>query len=90
MKRYGNLWKNIIDLENIKFAHKQARRGKAFYTEVKMIDEDLDKYALEIQQMLINKTFTTSNYEVEERQDGIRTTKDKINSQAFLEYLRCS
>lgn len=70
MKRYGNLWKDITDLENIKFAHKQARRGKAFYTEVKMIDADLDKHALEIQQMLINKTFTTSNYEVEERHDG--------------------
>jgi RNA-directed DNA polymerase len=75
MKRYGNLWKDITDLENIKFAHKQARRGKSFYTEVKMVDGDIDKYCKEIQSMLVNKTFTTSPYEVEERHDGrkIRT-----------------
>jgi len=75
MKRYGNLWDKIIDIENIKFAHKQARRGKTYYTEVQMVDADLDKYAKEIQEMLINKTFTTSEYEIEDRHDGrkIRT-----------------
>jgi retron-type reverse transcriptase len=70
MKRYGNLWDKIIDIENIKFAHQQARRGKTYYTEVKMVDADLDKYAKEIQEMLINKTFTTSEYEIEDRHDG--------------------
>jgi RNA-directed DNA polymerase len=70
MKRYGNLWKDIVDLENIKFAHKQARRGKSFYTEVKMVDGDIDKYCKEIWAMLVNKTFTTSPYEIEERHDG--------------------
>lgn len=70
MKRYGNLWHKIIDIENIKHAHQQARRGKAFYSEVKMVDADVDKYALEIQQMLINNTFTTSPYEIESRFDG--------------------
>jgi RNA-directed DNA polymerase len=70
MKRYGNLWKDIVDLENIKFAHKQARRGKSFYTEVKMVDGDIDKYCKDIQAMLVNKTFATSPYEIEERHDG--------------------
>lgn len=75
MKRHGNLWGKICELDNIKFAHKQARRGKAFYSEVKMVDADVDKYCKEIQSMLINKTFTTSQYEIEERHDGrkIRT-----------------
>jgi RNA-directed DNA polymerase len=75
MKRYGNLWDQITDIENIKFAHQQARRGKAYYTEVKMIDADLDKYAAEIRDMLINKTFTTSQYQVADINDGrkIRT-----------------
>jgi RNA-directed DNA polymerase len=70
MKRHGNLWHKVIDIENIKFAHRQARRGKAYYTEVKMVDADLDRYALEVQKMLIEKTFTTSEYEIEDRSDG--------------------
>jgi len=70
MKRHGNLWDKVVDLDNIKFAHQQARRGKAYYTEVKMVDADVDKYAKEIQEMLINKTFTTSPYEIEDRFDG--------------------
>lgn len=70
MKRHGNLWHKVIDLENIKFAHRQARRGKSYYTEVKMIDADVDKYANDIRNMLANKTFTTSQYEIEDRFDG--------------------
>jgi RNA-directed DNA polymerase len=70
MKRHGNLWEQICGLDNIKFAHKQARRGKAYYTEVKMVDADIDRYAQEIRDMLIHKTFTTSPYEIEERCDG--------------------
>lgn len=70
MKRHGNLWSKIISLDNIKLAHAVARRGKAFYTEVKMVDADIDRYAQEVQTMLLNKTFTTSPYEVEDRFDG--------------------
>lgn len=70
MKRYGNLWEKITSLDNIKLAHTVARRGKAFYTEVKMVDADVDKYARQVQSMLLNKTFTTSPYEVEDRFDG--------------------
>lgn len=75
MKRHGNLWGQICDLQNIKFAHNQARKGKSFYTEVKMVDENVDKYAKLIQKSLLEKTFTTSQYEVEDRFDGkkIRT-----------------
>lgn len=75
MKRHGNLWGKITDLENIKLAHRMARKGKSFYTEVKMVNEDIDKYAKQIQELLVNKTFTTSAYETEKRSDGrkIRT-----------------
>jgi hypothetical protein len=75
MKRHGNIWHKVVDLDNIKIAHNQARRGKSFYTEVKMVDADVDNYAKEIQKMLLNKTFTTSNYDIEDRFDGrkIRT-----------------
>jgi len=70
MKRHGNLWDKVLDLENIKLAHRQARRGKAHYTEVKMVDADVEKYAREIQRSLAEKTFTTSPYDIEDRFDG--------------------
>lgn len=70
MKRYGNLWEKITSLENIKAAHVAARKGKSYYTEVQMVNKDLEKYAKEIQSALINKTFTTSPYVVSMRSDG--------------------
>jgi hypothetical protein len=70
MKRIGNLWSQITDIENIKLAHRQARRGKSFYTEVKMVNSDIERYAQEIQQLLLKKEFTTSQYVTEERFDG--------------------
>lgn len=75
MKRHGNLWEKITSLENIKAAHIAARRGKSYYTEVQMVNKDLEQYAKEIQLSLLNKTFTTSPYVVSMRSDGrkIRT-----------------
>jgi RNA-directed DNA polymerase len=70
MKRHGNLYEKIIDIENIKLAHKNARHGKAFYQEVKMVDAEPDKYFKAIQDMLANQTFSTSEYTVEDRFDG--------------------
>jgi len=64
MKRHGNLWEKITDIENIKLAHKNARKGKTKYKAVQEIDEDIDRYTNEIQQMLIAKTFTTSAYKM--------------------------
>jgi len=70
MKRKGNLFEKIVSLDNIRLAHKQARKGKAFYTEVKMVDADVDHYCGEIQKMLTNQTFNTSAYTLEDRYDG--------------------
>lgn len=63
MKRFGNLFERIIDIDNIKLAHKNARKGKTHYTEVKMVDADVEKYCLQIKEQLGAKTFTTSEYE---------------------------
>ena len=70
MKRYGNLWDKITCLDNIKAAHHAARKGKAYYKEVQMIDKDIDLYAEKIQTLLKSKSFSTSKYEVEQRFDG--------------------
>ena len=63
MKRIGNLYHKIHDIENIKLAHKNARKGKTHYTEVKEVDNNIDYYCNLILIMLVNKTFKNSKYE---------------------------
>lgn len=56
-------------MDNIREAHKNARRGKAHYKEVKMVDADPEKYFGIIQQQLKAKTYKTSQYTVFTRRD---------------------
>ncbi|MDD4453633.1 MAG: reverse transcriptase/maturase family protein, partial [Proteiniphilum sp.] len=62
MKRYGNLFEKIISIDNLKLAHKNARKGKTYYKDIKMIDSDPDKFLWQLHNSLKNKTFTTSPY----------------------------
>ncbi len=64
MKRYNNLYEKIYDIENIKLAHKNAKKGKAHYSEVIMVDNNPDKYFKEIFNILKNKTFKNSEYKM--------------------------
>ena len=64
MKRFGNLYKKIYNIDNLKLAHSNARRGKIYYKDVKMVDSNEESYLKKIQEMLINKTYKTSNYVV--------------------------
>ncbi len=73
MKRYSNLWPTICSMENLKAAHKSARKGKTYYREVKKVDEDPEKYLTMLQESLINGTFKTSEYIVFEREEGHKT-----------------
>ncbi|MGL5330747.1 MAG: RNA-directed DNA polymerase [Peptostreptococcaceae bacterium] len=63
MKRIGDLYEKIYDIENLRLAHQNARKGKGWYKEVKMVDENTDYYLYKLQDMLINKTYKTSEYE---------------------------
>lgn len=64
MKRYGNLYTQICDIENIRLAHMRARRGKRHYAEVRLIDNDPDTYFEQIHLMLASRTFRNSPYEI--------------------------
>ena len=64
MKRVGNLYDKIYDIENIREAHRNARKRKTHYKEVKEVDADVDKYCYDIQAMLRDKTFVNGKYEV--------------------------
>jgi retron-type reverse transcriptase len=63
MKRYNSLFAKIVNLDNIKLAHKKAKKGKAHYIEVQQIEKNPEEYLLEIQDILINKTFKTAKYQ---------------------------
>ncbi len=56
-------------MDNIREAHRNARRGKAHYKEVKMVDANPEKYFGIIQEQLKNKTYQTSQYTVFTRRD---------------------
>lgn len=62
MKRYNNLYDKIYDMDNLREAHKNARRGKSSYKEVQMVDSNEDYYLYNIHLMLKNKTYKTSEY----------------------------
>ena len=64
MKRVGNLYDKIYDIDNIREAHRNARKRKTHYKEVKEVDADVDKYCYEIQSMLRDKTFINGQYEI--------------------------
>lgn len=75
MKRYDNLYEKIYDIENLRKAHQHVKKGKGWYQEVKMIDENPEYYLGLLQQMLINHTYKTSDYEVFYKTEGKKTRK---------------
>lgn len=70
MKRYGYLYEKIYDMDNLILAHHNARKGKGWYQEVKMVDVNPEYYLTKLQEMLINKTYQTSEYETFIKKDS--------------------
>lgn len=62
MKRYGDIYDKICTIENLREAHRNAKKDKLFYAEVKMVDSDPDKYLAQIREMLVNGTYQVSQY----------------------------
>ena len=70
MKRFGHIYSKIYDYNNLELAYKNARRNKTFYREVKKVDANPDEYLIQLQNMLIWKTYKTSEYEIFDLKDG--------------------
>lgn len=70
MKGTGDLFSKIYDMENLKTAHKHARRGKGWYKEVKQVESNLDGALKKLQISLIEHTYHTSPYEVFEKEEN--------------------
>jgi len=57
-------------MDNLILAHHNARKGKGWYQEVKMVDANPEYYLTKLQEMLINKTYQTSEYETFIKKDS--------------------
>ena len=62
MKRHGNLWEQITDIDNIKLAYDKAKKGKTWQRTVKKFEADKEQRLLALQEMLVNHTYKTSPY----------------------------
>lgn len=62
MKRIGNIYQLIYDIENIKLADMKARKGKSGQISIVNHDKTREANILKIHEMLKNKTYQTSAY----------------------------
>jgi RNA-directed DNA polymerase len=96
VKRKGNLFNSIINTNNILLAHKRARKGKISYKDVRYVDDNLNQVVFNINQSLINKTFTTSDYQIEKRTERgkerviykLPYAKDRIIHHSLLQVIQ--
>ena len=70
MKRYGNLWSEITSMDMLRYAHSQAKRGKGHYSAVKRVETDVEGHLERLQKSLLDKTFATGEYQIEDRMEG--------------------
>lgn len=78
MKRYGNLYPQIIDFDNIYLAAKKAQKGKRFQHNVLQFNYNLETELLKIQQELKDKTYQPGTY----RTFHLRDIKTRLISAA--------
>lgn len=66
----GDLFARITSMDNLREAHRKASRGKSEYREVIWVNANEELALQNIQKMLIEGTFTTSEYVIEKAMKG--------------------
>ena len=62
MKRYGNLWPQVIDFENLLLAARKAQKGKRWKASVLQFNYHLETELLTLKSELAAKTYTPGGY----------------------------
>lgn len=62
VKRYGNLWKKVIDKDNFLLAYQKSKKGKSSFTAVKRFEHNWEEKLEAVRQLLVTKTFHTAPY----------------------------
>lgn len=44
MKKYGNIYPKIYDIDNLRLAHQNVKEDKSYYKEVQMVDSNEEYY----------------------------------------------
>ncbi|MBD2027031.1 hypothetical protein H6F80_21930, partial [Leptolyngbya sp. FACHB-711] len=78
MKRYGNLWSQVVSFENLLQASRQAQRGKRYRPNVLEFNYNLEQELFRLQSELHQKTYTPGGY----RTFRIRDPKSRLISAA--------
>jgi RNA-directed DNA polymerase len=78
MKRYGNLWSQVIAFENLLQASRQAQRGKRFRSSVLAFNYNIEAELNQLQQELLTQTYRPGAYTTFE----IRDPKPRLISAA--------
>jgi RNA-directed DNA polymerase len=64
MKRYGNLWPQVIDFENLLLAARKAQRGKRFRDNVLAFNYNRERELLQLHHELKTQTYQPGKYQV--------------------------
>ena len=64
MKRIGNIYEQIISINNLKLADSKARKGKSNNYGVRIHDKNRENNIINLHKMLKEKTFKTSEYDI--------------------------
>lgn len=64
MKRINDLYSSVIDLDNLRKADQKAQRGKQNQYGVKVHRMNAESNLFQLHEMLLNKTYSTSKYQV--------------------------
>lgn len=72
MKNTQDLFSQICSMENLRKAHKNAKRGKGWYKEVKQVDSNLEYYLTRLQENLIEHRYHTSKYVTFNKKEGAK------------------
>jgi hypothetical protein len=59
-------------MDNIALAHARAKKGKAHYSEVKMVDAAPQRHFEEIRRLLVDKTYVNSEYTILIKKEGAK------------------
>lgn len=70
MKSIKNVFEELVSIENLRLAHRAARRGKAHYRDVKWVNAHEDAALLKLQELLVAGKFRTSKYTVATENKG--------------------
>ncbi|MEO7212637.1 reverse transcriptase/maturase family protein [Mucilaginibacter sp.] len=90
MKRYGNLYNNIISLENLRAADVIARKGKGNQSGIREFDKDRQGNLVQLYNELAAGTYRTSPYEhkiiyePKEREISILPYRDRVVHHAIM------